>query len=96
MLEKCEKSVKNAKICEKVRNPNAMRKLNQNSHHIASHYNSKKIRIFALLRIAFASHYHPWLVEPFIGRSTDGHQSSVATLSPWPCLFLFFYLPQTC
>jgi hypothetical protein len=57
--KKCEKSAKNAKKCEKVRNANAMRKWNQNSHRIASHYYRKKIRIFALFRIAFASHYHP-------------------------------------
>jgi hypothetical protein len=56
----CKESAKNAKLCKKVRNANAMRKQNQNSHRIASHYNRKKIRIFELFCIAFASHYHPW------------------------------------
>jgi hypothetical protein len=46
MREKCEKCEKRAMKCEKVRNANAIRKWNQNSHRIASHYYSKKISHF--------------------------------------------------
>jgi hypothetical protein len=66
-----KKSAKNAKICEKVRKmrkyakkcETRMRCENGIKIRIASHRTTtaKKNRIFALFRIAFASHYHPWL-----------------------------------
>ncbi len=45
--KKCEKNAKKVrKIYEKVQNANAMQKRNQNLHHVALHYYSKKNCIF--------------------------------------------------
>jgi hypothetical protein len=52
---KLHKICKKVRKREKVRNANAMRKWNQNSHCIASHYCNKKKSHF---RIFFASHSH--------------------------------------
>ncbi len=55
MWEKCGKSVKNVKKCEKVWNANVMQKWNQNSHRITSHYYRNFFFAFSHF---FASHSH--------------------------------------
>jgi hypothetical protein len=56
-MGKMRKMRKSAKKC-KMR----MRCENGIKIRIASHYCYKKFRIFAFFRIAFASHYHPWIL----------------------------------
>jgi hypothetical protein len=83
---KHQKVVKSAKkMWEKVRKMRKSakcdaRKWNQNSHRIVSHYYRKKNRIFALFRIAFASHYHPWWQWWILTNSKSGCKVVVTIL----------------